>query len=230
MMSASIRVTTSLQTGPPASPSGGPSPAASAVPSAVSPAAPSGSPSTQVGLEGYLYSDQPVKLADAGALPSIAIRGVRLHAVTEIQAVQHVLDQLAAGKGGWVVTPNLDHLRRVSRDRVFRALYTHANLVVADGMPLVWASRLQGTPLPERVAGSSLILSLTAGAAKANRSVFLLGGDPGTADSAATILRERNPNPTVAGTHCPELGIDKGEQQLAALLQRLAETTPKTHI
>jgi N-acetylglucosaminyldiphosphoundecaprenol N-acetyl-beta-D-mannosaminyltransferase len=184
------------------------------------------SAAAQVGLEGYRYSDHLARVSGAAALPSIALRGVRLHAVTEVQAVQHVLDQLGAGKGGWVLTPNLDHLRRLGRDRVFRALYTHANLVVADGMPLIWASRLQGTPLPERVAGSSLISSLSAGAAKANRSIYLLGGDPGTADHAAATLLSRNPNLTIAGTHCPDVGFEKDEKQLAAVIQRLVEARP----
>ena len=73
-------------------------------------------------------------------------------------ALSHILDELDAGQGGVVVTPNLDHLRRCVRDLHFGALVAEADLIVADGMPLVWASRLQRTPLPERVAGSEFDL------------------------------------------------------------------------
>ena len=91
--------------------------------------------------------------AAAARLPTITLCGVHLHAITETQCNQHILDQLEAGRGGMLVTPNLDHLHRCTKNMAFKALVAEADLVVADGMPLVWASRLQGTPLPERVAG-----------------------------------------------------------------------------
>ena len=67
-----------------------------------------------------------------------------------------------------------------------RAYLDDADLVVADGMPLVWASRLAGTPLPERVAGSSLIWSLSAGLGRDGRSVYVLGGAPADVTGART--------------------------------------------
>src|SRR5947209_5704675 len=86
-------------------------------------------------------------------LPTIRLSGVRLHAITESQCIDRILDSLGRGEGGVVVTPNLDHLRRARKDVSFAALLDDADLVVADGMPLVWASRIQRTPLPQRVAG-----------------------------------------------------------------------------
>src|SRR6185436_3764670 len=128
-----------------------------------------------------------------GRPPAIELEGIRLHALRQQECVTHVLDALSAGRGGWIVTPNLDHLRRLVRDPSLRESYCGADLAVADGMPLVWASRLQKTPRPERVAGSDLIWSLSRAAADRGRSIFLLGGDPGTADEAGRILRERFP-------------------------------------
>ena len=77
-------------------------------------------------------------------LPTVRLMGVTLHAVTQKQCVDHILDQSQARQGGWVITPNLDHLRRLVRDEQTRQLYSGADLMVADGMPLIWASRLQG--------------------------------------------------------------------------------------
>src|SRR5204863_7316900 len=131
-------------------------------------------------------------------LPSIRLHGVELHAITERHCIEHILDELDAGHGGVVVTPNLDHLRRCTKDMSFGALVAEADLVVADGMPLIWASRLQRTPLPQRVAGSDLISTLSAAAAGRGRSIFLLGGMPGTADAAADVLRRSSPNLNVA--------------------------------
>jgi N-acetylglucosaminyldiphosphoundecaprenol N-acetyl-beta-D-mannosaminyltransferase len=154
-------------------------------------------------------------------LPTIELGGLRLHALTEEACVAHIICELKEERGGWVVTPNLDHLRRFQHDVDFQALVAQANLVTADGMPLIWMSRVQGTLLPERVAGSSLINTLSRAAAREGMSVFLLGGDPGTAQEAGAILCQRNPGLRLAGTSCPQIGAgldDSTCQQLAAEL------------
>lgn len=155
------------------------------------------------------------------ALPAIRLGGVLLHAITEAQCVAHVDGALAAGRGGWIVTANLDHLRRLRSAADFQACYAAADVAVADGMPLVWAARLQGTPLPARVAGSDLIFSLSTMAGAARRRVFFLGGDPGTADNAAAQLAARCPGLVVAGTHCPAFGFERDPATMAALRARM---------
>ena len=159
-------------------------------------------------------------------LPTVDIHGVRLHAVREAEVIRHLLDELAVGRGGVVVTPNLDHLRRCVRDLHFGALVAEADVVVPDGMPLVWASRLQGTPLPERVAGSNLISSLSAAAAERGRSIFLLGGAEGTAQGAAEVLAQRHPDLRLVGTFCPRIGFEKHPKQMAEIAQMLVEAAP----
>lgn len=159
-------------------------------------------------------------------LPMIELRGVAIHALTEAQAVEHILDQLDAGAGGFVVTPNLDHLRRYGRDPAFRSLYEGASLVLADGMPVIWASRLQRTPLPERVPGSSVISTLSAGAARRSKSIFLLGGDEGTAEEAAGVLQARNPGLKVAGTYFPPMGFENDPEQMQRLVEALQLARP----
>ena len=122
--------------------------------------------------------------------------------------IRHLIDESSAGDGGYVVTPNLDNLFAVSRDRELRDRALAAEIRVADGMPLVWASRIKGDPLPGRVAGSDLILGLADAIAAAGKTLFLLGGEPGTADRAASALRERSPGLRIAGTYCPPHGFE----------------------
>ena len=168
-----------------------------------------------------------VPAADAVASPpEVDLSGVRLAKVTEPQCVRWVMEELKAGRGGWLVTPNLDIMRRLTRDRSFRELIAGATLKVADGMPLVWASHLQGTPLPQRVCGSNLILSLSRAAAQCGRSVFLLGGDKGTAESAAGVLRQRFEGLRVAGTYYPPRGFEDDERQMAALAEAVRNARP----
>jgi N-acetylglucosaminyldiphosphoundecaprenol N-acetyl-beta-D-mannosaminyltransferase len=130
--------------------------------------------------------------------------------------------ELKAGRGGWIATANVDHLLRLRRSEDFRRAYEGASVVVADGMPLIWASRLQGTPLPERVAGSDLIYSLTAAAARDGRGVFFLGGNPGSAEVAAAKLSELSPGLRVQGTACPPVGFEQQPELVEELSAVLA--------
>lgn len=159
-------------------------------------------------------------------LPTVDLMGVEVHALTEREVVAHIVRELQRGAGGWVVTPNLDHLRRLVKDHQFRATCAGATLLVPDGMPLVWASRLQRTPLPGRVAGSDLISSLSAAAAAANRSVFLLGGNPGVAERTQAILAERYPALDVVGTCCPPMGFEQDEQAMRTLREQIVAAAP----
>src|SRR2546429_8913198 len=114
----------------------------------------------------------------------VELAGVGFDAVTEAEAVARVRAALSRGEGGRILTPNVDILRQ--RPAAYAA---DASLVVADGMPLVRASRLAGTPLPERVAGASLVWSLSRAMAADGRSGFLLGGEPpvGSARAAPAL-------------------------------------------
>jgi len=159
-------------------------------------------------------------------LPTTHIMGLGVRRVTERQAVETIAEGAAAGRGGRVITPNLDQLRRHTTDPAVRGYFGDAELVVADGMPLVWASRVIGDPLPERVAGSDLIRSLSAEAAARGLSVFLLGGDPGAADAARDRLQAEFPALRVAGVRCPPPGFERDEAELAAMADQLERAAP----
>ncbi len=151
----------------------------------------------------------------------VPLRGFAFDRLTLGGAVDAVLDALDAGRGGWMITSNLDHLRRAGRDASFAAMLRDADLLVADGMPLVWATQLAGDPLPERVAGSTLSGELAAAAAARGRSLFLLGGNPGVADAAAAALRAEHPEISVVGTHCPPVGFESDPAASASLREAL---------
>jgi N-acetylglucosaminyldiphosphoundecaprenol N-acetyl-beta-D-mannosaminyltransferase len=158
--------------------------------------------------------------------PTVELMGVWLHAMTESEVVAHILQSLEQDAGGWVVTPNLDHLRRLVCDERFRTSCAKATLFVPDGIPLVWASRLQRTPLPGRVAGSDLISSLSCAAAHAGRSIFLLGGNPGMADRTRDIFAKRYPALEVVGTCCPPLGFEQDPGAMRRLREQIAAAKP----
>ena len=156
----------------------------------------------------------------------VNVGGVDLHAITERDCIEHILASLSEGVGGTVVTPNLDIVRNCRRDLRIATLVAESDLAVPDGMPLIWASRMQGTPLPQRIAGSDLISSLSAAAAEAGRSIFLLGGAPGAADGAAQILLQRSPNLKITGVYCPPMGFEKNVDEMRKIESALRSANP----
>lgn len=156
----------------------------------------------------------------------VELCGMPIDVITERQAIAHVIACLEEGRGGWVITPNLEQLRQFAHGQDLRNLFEDADLVVADGMPLVWASRLAGSPVPERVAGSDLVWSLSAEAALWKKSLFLLGGTPGVAPRAAETLRRSYPELEVAGVYSPPPGFEAHSAELEAIRGRLLEAQP----
>ena len=162
----------------------------------------------------------------APARTTVSLFGLHVAEISEKETIGYVLDGIVDGRGGWICTANLDVLRQWRRSTDVRELVSGADFVVADGMPLIWAGALQGSRLPERVAGSTLVHSLTEAAAEAGASVFLLGGNPGSADAAARRLAERSPNLRVAGTLCPPFGFEHQAEWLDRIEQILDEARP----
>lgn len=165
-----------------------------------------------------------------------------LDPVTEAEVVATVCAALERGEGGRIVTPNVDILRLAAADPAVRGYLDDATLLVADGMPLVWASRLAGAPLPERVPGSSLIWSLSYHLGRAGRSVYLLGGDPDAGDRAldaggtalgagggrraAAVLAAACPGLRIAGSASPPYGFDRDPARFAEVCAAVVEAKP----
>lgn len=157
----------------------------------------------------------------------VSLVGVEIDAITEADAVERVGASIAADEGGRIITPNLDQLRLSYRRPELRRIFHDSQLVVADGMPLIWASRLQGTPLPERVAGSDLVWSMARLAARMEAPLFLLGGNPGAAEKAATKLTERYRGLVIAGSYCPPFGFEDDPAELPKMEKMIATSGAK---
>ncbi|MFG0307526.1 MAG: WecB/TagA/CpsF family glycosyltransferase [Phycisphaerales bacterium JB040] len=171
------------------------------------------------------HASEPAE-SEARTPERVRVLGVAFDAITERETVEAMFGRMEAGAGGLVVTSNLDHLRRAHKDPNYLGLVSRADLNVADGMPIVWASRLRGRPLPERVTGADLVHALVEEAARRGRSVFLLGGNPGVAEQAAEVWARSHPDLRVAGTHCPPMGFEADESEMEAMRSLLREGRP----
>jgi N-acetylglucosaminyldiphosphoundecaprenol N-acetyl-beta-D-mannosaminyltransferase len=135
----------------------------------------------------------------------VTVAGVDFDPITEADVIDSDRAAMRAGEGGRIITPNVDILRLTRRDPELRGYVTGADLVVADGMPVIWASRLRygrDRCLPQRVAGADLIWSLSAACAVDQRRLLLIGGVPptGTADGSADADSGRPAGTAYAGS------------------------------
>lgn len=149
---------------------------------------------------------------------------VPVDVVSFSQALSAVEALVLAKQGGFVFTPNIDHVVTAEDNPAFAAAYARTSLSLADGMPIVWASRLLGTPLPERVAGSDLVAPLLELAGQRNWRVAFFGAGPGVADKAAAIAREKW-STNVISTDAPMVNLNDSAQ-IDAIAAALAAQKP----
>ena len=126
----------------------------------------------------------------------------------------------------YVVTPNVDHIVKLETSADFRKAYADAALILADGKPVVLASRLIGTPLPCAVTGSDLVPALFDRAVKDQTplSLFLLGATEGVAVRAAHVIHARWPSVSVLGTYSPPLGFERDALECEKIVTMIAES------
>jgi len=150
---------------------------------------------------------------------------VPIDVVTFAEALKRIEQLVGEKKGGYVVTPNLDHVVLADDNVAFREAYTHAALSVVDGQPLVWASRILGEQLPEKISGADLILPLMEMAAKQQWRVYFMGAGPGVAEKAAEEVHRRY-GTTVVGCDAPRVSVDPAASENAAAIGKIQAAKP----
>ena len=163
------------------------------------------------------------------ASPKVRLFGVNIDAVTMPEAVVSVCRWLYEdlGECRYVVTPNVDHTVMLQQSPELRAVYEDAALILADGWPVVAASRLVGRPLPERVAGSDLVPTLFSAATEERpMTAYLLGAMPGVAATAAANIHQKWPHVKVVGTYSPPFGFEKDTKECEHILDMIAAANP----
>jgi N-acetylglucosaminyldiphosphoundecaprenol N-acetyl-beta-D-mannosaminyltransferase len=155
--------------------------------------------------------------------------GVAIDAVRMEDAVRQVQSWVDAPSSScrYIVTPNADHTVMLQEHEGLRAAYHGADLVLADGFPVILASRLLGRRLPERVAGSDLVPALFAEASPDRPlRTFLLGAAPGVADRAAKRVQASFPGVMIVGTYSPPFGFERDQVEQERIFARLRSAKP----
>lgn len=133
----------------------------------------------------------------------IAILGVPFDNVTIGETIEMIEQMVLSRRPHYLATANVDFLVQASQDVELRRILFDAHLVICDGTPLVWASRLLGNALPERVAGSDVVPLLLKLAAEKGYRPFFLGATPDSIETAVTRVREKYPGIQIAGYYSP---------------------------
>lgn len=151
----------------------------------------------------------------------VGILGAYVDSVTLGEAAQRAHEFVSSGLPHQIVTVNVDFIRLAQENLEFRAVINRSDLAIADGMPLVWASRWLGEQLPERVTGVELVDQCCSMATTKGYRVFLLGGEDGVAQGAAEVLTNRFPGLQVVGAYSPPVGpfSDEEDRKMVNMIQ-----------
>ena len=153
---------------------------------------------------------------------AVEILGVRVHAITYRQTLDLIERWIEQGGPHQIATANPEFVMAAQRDAAFRQTLNAADLCTADGIGLLWAARLLGQRLPERVTGSDLAPLLAQRAAERGWRLYLLGAGPGVAERAAQVLRRKSPQLRVVECYAGS----PAESEAPAIIARVAAVQP----
>ena len=153
---------------------------------------------------------------------SVAVLGVPFDNVTMDEAVELIEDKINESGFHQVATANVDFLMHAIQDRELQDILCSCDLVVADGMPIVWAARMLGTRLKERVSGVDLVPRLAELAARRGYGMYLLGATEQSSRQAAEILQQRYPGLRIVGRYSPPFAAleDMDHEEILSRIER----------
>lgn len=146
--------------------------------------------------------------------------------LTMKEAVERIEQLILDKKTSYVVTPNVDHIVKLENDIEFQNVYKEADLILTDGMPLIWISRIKKNPIKEKVSGSDLFPEVCRLASKKGYKIFLLGASDGVAAKAAENLKKRYVNLNIVGTYSPSYGFENKKDEIERIISIVKEAKP----
>ena len=156
-------------------------------------------------------------------MEKISVLGVNFDNVNMDEAVQKCMEFLEGNTGNLIVTPNPEIVMRAKDDPEFKDIINNASLVIPDGIGIIKAGKILGTPLKERVAGYDLVCNLFEKGKDGSISFYFWGSKPGVAEMAKANIKEEYPDLNVVGAHH---GYFKTEEEEKAIVDEIRELKP----
>lgn len=146
--------------------------------------------------------------------------------LTMMGTIERIEEFIATKNSAFVVPINVDVVMKIEQDAELRRIVDAADLVLVDGQPLIWISKLNRQPIQEKVSGSDLIPKLCERAEEKGYSVFLLGGENHVAQEAGRRLKVQFPNLQLKGVYSPPMGFETDSEELTHIDQMLSAAAP----
>lgn len=126
----------------------------------------------------------------------------------------------------YIVAVNVDVIIKIERDQYLKEITDNSDLTLVDGTPLVWISKLFGTPVKEKISGSDLVPQVCKMSADKGYTMFLLGGKDGVAEQAKVKLEHQYPEIKIVGTYAPTFGFERNQEELNKINYMISEANP----
>lgn len=146
--------------------------------------------------------------------------------LTMQETLQEIENIIKKNKNSYVVTPNVDHIVQLETNKELKDVYANASLILTDGKPLIWISKLYGTPIKEKISGSDLFPLLCKMAAEKKYTMFFLGAAEGVAQTAAKNLMDKYPGLKVVGTYSPPFGFENDKKEMDKIKSMIHKMKP----
>lgn len=146
--------------------------------------------------------------------------------VTMTETVEAIEHMIASGKKSYIVAINVDVVMKIENDPYLKKIVDSADMVLVDGKPLVWISKLHGKPLKAKISGSDLVPLLCRVSAEKGYKIFIIGGREGIAAQAKAKLESKLPRIQIVGTYAPPFGFEKNEEELERINRMISDVHP----
>ena len=128
-----------------------------------------------------------------------------------IHAIEAMIEE---GKKTYIVPINVDVVMKIEQDSYLKKIVDQADMVLVDGKPLIWISKIHKHPVKAKISGSDLVPIICKNAAEKGYTVFIIGGKDGVADKAKESLEKDFSGIKVVGTYSPPFGFEKDKNEL----------------
>lgn len=155
-----------------------------------------------------------------------ALLNTYINNLTMSETVEAIEKMIEEERKSYVVAINVDVVMKIESDSYLKEIVDNADMVLVDGKPLVWISKLYGKPLKAKISGSDLVPLLCEVSAQKGYRMFIIGGKDGIAEQAKKRLEEKYPDIEIVGTYAPPMGFEKDKKELNKINDMISEVKP----
>lgn len=142
------------------------------------------------------------------------------------ETIDEIEKMIACEKKSYVVAINVDVVMKIEQDSYLKKITDSADMVLVDGKPLIWVSKIHKKPVKAKISGSDLVPLLCAEATHKGYSMFIIGGKDGIAEKAKIRLEKQYPTINIVGTYAPPFGFENDSEELDKINNMISEKKP----